>query len=104
MINGGCSDDGFIDFRSWLIAQGKAVHDAAMASPESLAGHVTEAYAAAFEDFGYVVMDVFEAKFDEDFPPVGNKTPPEPAGEAWDEDALDDLFPKLTARVADLEG
>jgi hypothetical protein len=37
LINGGCSDDGFIDFRSWLILQGKQVYDAARANPDSLA-------------------------------------------------------------------
>ncbi|MGR3514991.1 MAG: DUF4240 domain-containing protein [Paracoccaceae bacterium] len=104
VINGGCSDDGFIDFRSWLIAQGKSVYDGAMADPESLAGHVKEAYEAAFEDFAYVVMDVFEAKFDEDFPVVAVDMPAEPLGQPWDEDALDALYPKLTARVAELEG
>lgn len=34
---GGCSDDGFIDFRAWLTAQGKDVFMAALADPDSLA-------------------------------------------------------------------
>lgn len=33
----GCSDDGFIDFRAWLIAQGREVYFAALADPDSLA-------------------------------------------------------------------
>jgi len=37
LINGGCSDDGFIDFRAWLIAQGKEVYMNALADPDSLA-------------------------------------------------------------------
>ncbi len=40
LINGGCSDDGFIDFRSWLILQGSKVYAAAMKNPDSLAGVV----------------------------------------------------------------
>lgn len=32
----GCSNDGFIDFRAWLIAQGKEVYLAALADPDSL--------------------------------------------------------------------
>jgi len=36
-INGGCSDDGFIDFRSWLVLQGREVFQAALADPDSLA-------------------------------------------------------------------
>ena len=33
----GCSDDGFIDFRAWLVGQGKAVYMAALKDPDSLA-------------------------------------------------------------------
>ena len=33
----GCSDDGFIDFRGWLIAQGRDVYLAALKDPDSLA-------------------------------------------------------------------
>lgn len=102
VINGGCSDDGFIDFRSWLIAQGKAVYDAALADPESLAAHIREAF-AEFEEFAYVPIEVFEKKFDEDWPGQGAGFPPEPEGTRWEEDQLDDLFPKLTAKVTQLE-
>ena len=37
MERGGCSDDGFMDFRAWLVAQGKEVYLAALADPDSLA-------------------------------------------------------------------
>ena len=37
LINGGCSDDGFRDFRTWLILQGRIVYEAALADPDSLA-------------------------------------------------------------------
>ena len=33
----GCSDDGFIDFRAWLIAQGKEVYMNALKEPDTLA-------------------------------------------------------------------
>jgi len=39
LIGGGCSDDGFIDFRAGLIAQGRNWYEKAAASPDSLAGH-----------------------------------------------------------------
>lgn len=38
MERGGCSDDGFIDFREWLVGQGKDVYMAALKDPDSLAG------------------------------------------------------------------
>lgn len=48
-----CSDDGFIDFRAWLISQGKEVYLAALRDPDSLAD--VEAYGACcFESLSYV--------------------------------------------------
>ncbi|MFF4661326.1 DUF4240 domain-containing protein [Streptomyces sp. NPDC001381] len=38
VINGGCSDDGFDYFRSWLIAQGREVFEGIVADPDALAG------------------------------------------------------------------
>jgi Protein of unknown function (DUF4240) len=37
MINGGCSDDGFEDFRSWLIVQGHEVFERMIVDPDTLA-------------------------------------------------------------------
>lgn len=37
IVNEGCSDDGFADFRGWVIAQGKEVFDALLANPDILA-------------------------------------------------------------------
>jgi len=37
LINGGCSDDGFEDFRGWLIAQGRQVFEQSRSDPDSLA-------------------------------------------------------------------
>jgi hypothetical protein len=36
VISCGCSDDGFMDFRDWLIARGEAVFRGAIDDPESL--------------------------------------------------------------------
>ncbi len=36
-INGGCSDDGFVYFRWWLVMQGRDVFERALLDPESLA-------------------------------------------------------------------
>ena len=53
MKESGCSDDGFIDFRAWLIAQGKKVYLAALADPDSLAN--VEPYGdCCFEELSYV--------------------------------------------------
>lgn len=49
----GCSDDGFIDFRAWLIAQGRDVYLSALADPDSLA-EVTPYGDCCFETLSYV--------------------------------------------------
>ena len=49
----GCSDDGFIDFRAWLIAQGREVYFAALADPDSLADVVSYGD-CCFEQLSYV--------------------------------------------------
>jgi hypothetical protein len=36
-LQGGCSDDSFMYFRCWLIAQGRRVFESAVADPDSLA-------------------------------------------------------------------
>src|ERR1700722_10529535 len=46
-----CSDDGFEDFRGWLILQGRSVFEAALADPDSLAG-VAAVQAAGGEEAG----------------------------------------------------
>lgn len=57
----GCTDDGFIDFRAWLIAQGKTVYLAALKDPDSLAD--VEPYGnCCFEDLGYIGDFVYEEK------------------------------------------
>lgn len=55
----GCSDDGFIDFRSWLIAQGRDVYLAALKDPDSLAD--VPAYGGCcYEALNYLGDHVYE--------------------------------------------
>ena len=49
-----CSDDGFIDFRSWLISQGRDVYMSALKDPESLVSVNTDGQELNFEDYAYV--------------------------------------------------
>ena len=55
----GCSDDGFIDFRAWLIAQGKEVYLSALADPDSLA-EVIPYGDCCFETLSYVGDQAYE--------------------------------------------
>ena len=100
VINGGCSDDGFLYFRRWLIAQGRKVWDAALSDPESLATTTPPGEDAEFEELAYVVRTVFEEKTGREmtFEKTSSAGPSKPAGEDWNEEDLEDLFPKLTRK------
>ena len=102
LIAGGCSDDGFTDFRSWLISQGRRAFERALSDPESLldiagAPGIEDVF---FEEFAYVPAQVYEEKTGRELPAPVETAPTDPAGEPWSEEG-DDLqrrFPRLWAR------
>lgn len=64
LINGGCSDDGFTDFRTWLISRGQQLYTAALANPDEAlsAALVTDEPdfdSYGFEDFTYGLPALF---------------------------------------------
>ena len=46
----GCSDDGFMDFRAWLVGQGRKVYMDALKDPDSLAN------VPSYQDFRFVAL------------------------------------------------
>jgi hypothetical protein len=87
IVEGGCSDDGFSDFRSWLISMGREVFNAALRDPESLVD-VADAPGiedCSFEEFQYVPSQLYEDMMDEDLPETGVSQLEEPLGGAWSE-------------------
>jgi hypothetical protein len=107
ILGGGCSDDGFLDFRGWLISRGERVYDVALRDPETLA-HVVNADAGdecQYEGFQYVAREAWQNKTRNlrgDFPVTEITLPDDPAGEAWSEerDDLERRFPKLWRKFA----
>jgi hypothetical protein len=102
LIAGGCSDDGFADFRSWLISMGRRVFEGAVSQVESLldvvdAPGIEDVF---FEEFQYVPAQIYEELTGREIPEAPGQPPVEPAGERWDEDEekLARRFPKLWAR------
>lgn len=61
VMQDGCSDDGFMDFRSWLIAQGKDVYLNAMNDPDSLA-ELNIAGNSYCESVAYVASYAYEKR------------------------------------------
>lgn len=53
------TDDGFIDFRSWLISQGKNIYMDAMRDPDTLASNPHPGKEMNFEVFAYCALDAY---------------------------------------------
>ena len=104
LIGGGCSDDGFMDFRGWLIAQGREVYEATLADPESLGEILDEDNDGKIEGFQYIASQVWGEKTGldaSDFPSYEGPTRREPAGKKWTDDDLPRLFPNLWKKFGD---
>jgi hypothetical protein len=97
VINGGCGDDTFSDFRASLISRGRDAFERAIADPDSLALEDVDEEAWCFEGYQYAVTDGVEAA-------VGSvvrrkqPSPDEPSGEPWDEDEVHELYPRFSER------
>ena len=105
MLNGGSSDDGFEYFRWWLIGQGQAIFEAALAEPDNLAELLTgsiewgDAWLEC-ESIAYVAMEVYEEKIGHEMPTEKiHISVSEPVGVKWKDEDLDALYPKIAARV-----
>lgn len=98
IVNGGCSDDGFEYFRGWLIAQGKDYFEAALLNAEKAAKKVSEDDEAECESILYAASEAYEQKTREQLPTSDIKQPAEPSGQPWEEDELEQLYPKLTKK------
>ncbi|OLZ67365.1 hypothetical protein AVW11_14230 [Streptomyces amritsarensis] len=112
VINGGCSDDGFDYFRGWLLTQGRAVFDAALADPDSLAEHpaVREAAAEGLELWDEEALSIAWSAYES---ATGRELPAEsftisypPLDPSWDFDfddaaELASRLPRLSALFDD---
>ena len=99
----GCSDDGFMDFRAWLIGQGKDVFEEALSDPESLVDLVGFGQETQWEVLLYVAMYAYELSTHKDIKTMpstrGDKPMPELKGTlAKDEGKILARFPKATAK------
>lgn len=110
IICGGCSDDGFTDFRAWLIAQGKQIFYDALRDPEILIDVVPihdDQFGrwgdAHLEHMNYVHWYAYEKKTGEATPIFFGQHPlPDLRGEWWDDETAQRKYPKLTANFRSL--
>jgi hypothetical protein len=101
VIDDGCSDDCFRDFRAYLISLGGRAYEAAVRDPDSLAPVVQDAEEGDWENADNVAPDAYESVTGKDIPSGDSDVSGTPRGEPWDDEAQDELvqrYPKLAAR------
>jgi len=106
LINGGCSDDGFDNFRGWLIAHGRTAVASAVREPDSLAEMAVIRAAAqngaVFE--AEEVLTVAAAAYSQatgtDLPPSQPPPPPPDPADLWDFDDEDEMHRRLPRLAA----
>ena len=96
IIDGGCSDDCFSDFRGWLIGQGRSVFEAALENVESLA-ELEDSNDGDWEGLSYVAIEVIEAKAS-DRRYINPFPSRDVTGRDWEEEELPERYPRLWAR------
>jgi hypothetical protein len=95
-------DDGFDDFRGWLVTRGRAVYEAALADPESLADVVTvdELYDVTCEDVLSAADQAHTELTGRGLPWRAAREPLPDLGAGWDFDDEDEMrrrYPRLSA-------
>jgi hypothetical protein len=108
IINCGCGDDGFTDFRAWVISQGEDVYRNAITDPESLVNVINvKKNEQAFSGLWSVVISAYESKTGKEFDtlPVKNRERPQLKGvrtqaesETEWENMIIKRYPKIAAK------
>ncbi len=104
LMCGGCSDDAFWDFRVWLVLQGRAIYEAALADPDSLASvEIAEGDYPSAEELLYLAGSVYEAMTGEplDRPSVTASELGELDWDFDDDDEAQRRYPRLFDRYAE---
>jgi hypothetical protein len=114
-IGGGCSDDGFEDFRGWLVSRGREVFERVVADPDALAD-LPEVHVAinrgdhlSGESTVFAAWRAWEQRTGEECPPEPDADVVADQGKALvfdydfdDRTAVSARLPRLAARVSGL--
>jgi hypothetical protein len=101
VIEDGCSDDCFRDFRAYLISLGRGPYEAAVRDPDSLASIVRDREEGGWESAGDVAPSAYKSVTGNDVPGDDSDLSGDPRGTPWDDDQEEDLsqrYPRLAAR------
>lgn len=103
LINGGCSNDGFIDFRDWLILQGKEIYYKAIDDPDTLIEIAP--FGEARADLGGFINEVHNGKtgiFHIPYPDLDEVEVPPIDGSKLNEKVAMQALPKLGAKSQEI--
>jgi hypothetical protein len=101
VIEDGCSDDCFRDFRGYIISLGQGPYEAAIRDPDSLASVAQDAENGDWEDADNVAPDAYSSRTGGDFPLDDSDLSGPPRGTPFNENDTASLarrFPRLVAR------
>lgn len=103
VINAERSEDGFEQFRGWLVARGREAFERALEDPESLSELIPEDrdFAALLEELLYLPVYVYEEQTGKELAlPESWQTGllSEPEGEPLAQEELESLYPRLWRR------
>ena len=106
VLAGGMGDDSFHYFRAWLVGKGRDAVDRALDDPDSLVEILADADVEAGYDnepLEYVAGDVID---DRGIEPSEEElhADDDPEGEPFDEDAVDERYPRSAAFAAEHQG
>ena len=100
---GGAGEDAFTDLRTWLVSQGRAAYERVLADPDALVDVAPPDLDERLGDaelWGYVALEVWDSRHDDDMPRPSYGSLTEPAGEPFphDDAELARRYPRLAAR------
>jgi hypothetical protein len=101
VIEDGCSDDCFRDFRGYVISLGRGPYERALANPDSLASVAQDAEAGDWENADNVAPDAYSSVTGGDFPLDDSDLSGRPRGTPFsdsDPAGLARRYPRLAAR------
>ena len=101
VIEDGCSDDCFRDFRGYVISLGRGPYARALANPDSLASVAQDAEAGDWENADNVAPDAYSSVTGDDFPLDDSDLSGRPRGTPFSDSnraSLTRRYPRLAAR------
>jgi hypothetical protein len=101
VIEDGCSDDCFRDFRGYLISLGHDSYEQALTDPDSLASVAQDAETGDWENADNAAPDAYSSVTSDDFPLDDSDLSGQPRGTSFNENdgaALARRYPRLAAR------